>query len=133
MSKDFEIQWEEGPIDRIHIHYAEWTFLQLHQLVNVEKYYEHIKLVPKMLVESQEFMTKCLKTIIREKGSLHYGDCDDEFLAATGGNYRISDFFEFERDQMKDFLLLKKDDFRVDDRGLATIIDRDNPIATGKE
>lgn len=62
-----------------------------------------------MLVESQEFMTKCLKTIIRHHGHLHFSKCDDEFLKATGNNYRISDFFEFENDQMKDFLLLKKD------------------------
>ena len=62
-----------------------------------------------MLVESQEFMTKCLKTIIRHHKQLHYSQCDIEFAKATGGNYKISDFFEFERDQMKDFLLLKKD------------------------
>ena len=70
-------------------------------------------------------MTKCLKTIIREKGQLHFADCDEEFRKATGGNYSISDFFEFEKDQMKDFLLLKKDDFSVDKEGFATIIERE--------
>lgn len=98
MSKDFEILWDEGPCDTLEISYAEWTFLQLHQLVDIEKYYDHIRLVPKMLVESQEFMTKCLKTIVQHHGSLHFSKCDDEFLKATGNNYRISDFFEFEKD-----------------------------------
>ena len=76
-----------------------------------------------MLVESQEFMTKCLRTIISNKGKLHFRECDDEFLKATGGNYRISDFFEFEKDQMRDFLLLKKDVFKVDEDGYATVIE----------
>ncbi len=43
-------------------------------------------------------MTKCLKTIIRHHQILHYSQCDNEFLKATGNNYRISDFFEFEND-----------------------------------
>ena len=98
MSKDYEILWDEGPCDELTIHYAEWTYLQLHKLVNVEEQYDHIKLVPKMLVESQEFMTKCLKTIIKHFSKLHYSKCDEEFFNATGGNYKISDFFEFEKD-----------------------------------
>ena len=55
---------------------------------------------------------------------MHYSKCDDEFLKATGGNYRISDFFEFQKDQLKDFLLLKKDHFKVDSEGYATVIDK---------
>ena len=77
-----------------------------------------------MLVESQEFMTKCLKTIIRHHKILHYNKCDQEFYKATGGNYRISDFFEFEKDQMKDFLLLKKDHCLVNSDGMATVIEK---------
>ena len=65
MSNDYEILWQDGPCDSIEINYVEWTYLQFHKLVDVENNYEHIKLVPKILVESQEFMTKCLKTIVR--------------------------------------------------------------------
>ena len=52
MSKDYEILWDDGFCDSLEINYAEWTYLQLNQLVDIENYYEHIKLVPKMLVES---------------------------------------------------------------------------------
>ena len=96
MILDHEYLWNDGPLDKIVINYAEWTHLQLNKLIDIENNYNHIKLVPRMLVESSEFMTKCLKCIIKNHKMLHYSKCDEEFLKATGGNYRISDFFEFD-------------------------------------
>ena len=121
MSKDYEILWDNGPCDSICIHYAEWPYLQYNQLVDVETHYEHIKLVPKQLVESPDFITKCLETIIRKNGRLHYTKCDEEFLIATGNNFKISDFFDFEEDQMKEFLSLKKGLFVIDADGYVTV------------
>lgn len=75
-------------------------------------------------------MTKCLKTIIRKLGHLHWSKCDEEFFKATGGNYRISDFFEFEKDQMKEFLQYKKEHFIVDENGNTRVVEFSNNSPT---
>ena len=83
MILDHEYLWNDGPLDKIVINYAEWTHLQLNKLIDIENNYNHIKLVPRMLVESSEFMTKCLKCIIKNHKMLHYSK--DVGLGWEGG------------------------------------------------
>lgn len=79
------------------------------------KNYEHLKLVPRSLMNSQEFIYKTIWTVVRQNQHLHYSKVEDEFFKATG--FRISDFFDYKKEEMEKFLLMKKMMFRIDDRG----------------
>jgi hypothetical protein len=85
-------------------------------LVDLKKY-DHLKLIPKSLMSSNDFITKVLWTIIKELGKVHFSEINKEFERATGN--LISDYFEFKDDEMKQFLKLKKNVFFLDDKGYA--------------
>jgi len=88
-------------VDSITVHYADWSYLQLMNFVDL-KYYDHLKLVPRSLMSSSEFITKVLWTILREIGKTHFSQINREFEKATGN--LISDYFEFKDDEMLTFL-----------------------------
>lgn len=73
-------------------------------------------------VGTQDFMTECIKTIVKEHKKIHWKDCDSKFFEATGGNHKISDYFEFKGDDMKKFLL-KKGYFEIDYEGYLTLVE----------
>lgn len=66
-------------------------------------------------MSSQEFLYKAFWTIVKSQGRVHYLKLIDEFFKVTG--YRISDFFEFEKKEMEQFLKMKKQMFSLDERG----------------
>ena len=67
---DYKIDYQQV-IDSITIHYADWSFLQLMNMVDIRNY-DHLKLVPQSLMSSIEFITKVLWTIVRELGKIHF-------------------------------------------------------------
>ena len=81
------------------------------------KNYDHLKLVPRSLMSSSEFITKVLWTILKELGRTHFSQMNREFERATGN--LISDYFEFKDDEMLTFLKQKKHLFLTDDKGYA--------------
>ena len=103
-------------VDSITIHYADWSYLQLMNFVDL-KYYDHLKLVPRSLMSSSEFITKVLWTILRDIGKTHFSQINREFEKATGN--LISDYFEFKDDEMLTFLKQKKHLFITDEKGYA--------------
>ena len=115
MLVDYRVDYERV-VDSITIHYADWSYLQLMNIVDIRKY-EHLKLVPRSLMSSNDFITKVLWTIVRELKKVHYSDVNKEFEKATGN--LISDYFEFKEDEMKTFLRMKRHVFVLDDKGNA--------------
>ena len=85
--------------------------------------YNHIKLAPKVLIESTEFMMKCLKTITKHCGGIHWSKLEFEFQKATKGVFQISDFFEYNKDQIKEFLCLHPNHFKISCGGFVEAID----------
>ena len=63
------------------------------------KNYNHLKLIPKALMSSNEFVSKVLWTVLKEVGKIHYTMINAEFYKATG--FKISDYFEFREDEMR--------------------------------
>jgi len=98
-------------VDSCEVNYASFAALQLQRLVDIKKY-EHVRLIPQSLMNSADFVTKVLWTVINHKGRLHFSKANEEFYKATG--FKISDFFEFKDDEMKSFLMLKKGMFKLD-------------------
>lgn len=109
---DYRVDYKRV-VDTITINYADWSYLQLMQIVDIRKY-EHLKLVPRALMSSNDFITKVLWTIVREQERVHYTQVNKEFEKATGN--LISDYFEFQEDEMKQFLRLKKNVFTLDEK-----------------
>ncbi len=68
-------------------------------------------------MSSNEFVSKVLWTIVKESGKIHFSQINGEFYKATG--FKISDFFEFKDDEMKQFIKMKKNIFNIDDKGYA--------------
>lgn len=109
---DFKILLEEGPVDSVIIYFKSWSYLQLNKMVDVEANYKHIRLATVTLLESTEFLTKCIRTIIVQKfegNGLHYDFLENEFQKATGDNFKISDFFTFshKENELRKFLKIK--------------------------
>jgi hypothetical protein len=75
------------------------------------------------MIENEEFIGKCLKTIIRQKNSIHWSSCEKEFYEATGRQHKISDTYEFEEGEMKKYLL-QKGVFVIDENGMVTVSDQ---------
>ena len=103
---------EEGPVDSVIIYFKTWSYLQLNKMVDVEANYDHIRLATVTLLESTEFLTKCIKTIIVNKfgsNGLNYDQLENEFQKATGDNFKISDFFTFSHkdNELRKFLQIK--------------------------
>lgn len=94
---DYKVDYST-PVDTIVIHYADWSYLQLMQMVDIRNY-EHLKLVPRSLLSSNDFVTKVLWTIVRESGQIHYSELNKEFARATGS--LLSDHFDFKEDEMR--------------------------------
>lgn len=67
---DYKVDYEHL-VDSITIYYADWSYLQLMNFVDL-KNYDHLKLVPRSLMNSSEFITKVLWTILRELGKTHF-------------------------------------------------------------
>jgi hypothetical protein len=67
---DYKVDYEHL-VDSITIHYADWSYLQLMHFVDLKKY-DHLKLVPRSLMTSSEFITKVLWTILADIGKIHY-------------------------------------------------------------
>lgn len=80
-------------------------------MVNL-KTYEHLKMITKSLVSGQEVVWKVLWSIINHLGKLHYEKCVFEFKRATG--HSLNDYFEFEKDEMRQFLAKKPNMFKID-------------------
>ena len=74
-------------------------------------------------MNSPDFVTKVLHTVIKYNHKLHHSKCDDEFFKATG--HRISDFFEFKEGDLIIFLKKRVNMFMVDDKGWAQAKDYD--------
>ena len=83
-------------------------------IVDLRKY-DHLKLVPRSLMSSNDFITKVLWTIVRELGKVHFSQINREFEKATGN--LISDYFEFKDEEMRQFLKMKQLAFVLDDKG----------------
>jgi len=49
-------------------------------------------------MESSEFVTKVLWTVINHHSKLHFSEVTEKFKLATGHN--ISDYFEFDKDEI---------------------------------
>lgn len=77
--------------------------------------YDHLKLVPRTLMNSNDFITKVLWTIVRELGKVHFSQLNKEFEKATGN--LISDYFEFKDEEMRQFIKMKRNFFTIDDKG----------------
>ena len=112
---DYRVDYEKV-VDTITIFYADWSYLQLMKFVDIKKY-DHLKLVPRTLMSSNDFITKVLWTIVKELGKVHFSQINREFEKATGN--LISDYFEFKDDEMKQFLKMKKHVFILDEKGYA--------------
>ncbi len=67
---DYRVDYDKL-VDSITIFYADWSYLQLMKLVDLKKY-DHMKLVPRTLMSSNDFITKVLWTIVRELGKVHF-------------------------------------------------------------
>ena len=74
-------------------------------------------------MNSPDFVTKVLHTVVKYNHRLHHTKCDDEFYKATG--HRISDFFEFKEGDLIIFLKKRLNMFLIDDKGWATAKDYD--------
>lgn len=94
---DYRVDYSQC-VDKVVLHYADWSYLQLMQLVDL-KNYDHLKLVPKSLMSSNDFITKVLWTVVREIGSVHFSELNAEFQRATGT--LLSDHFDFKDDEMR--------------------------------
>lgn len=68
-------------------------------------------------MSATDFITKVLWSVINHKGRIHFKTCSKEFQIAT--THKLSDFFEFEEDDMKKFLGLR-DIFTLDEEGFVT-------------
>jgi hypothetical protein len=97
---DFKVLYDQQ-VDCVEIHYAEWAHLQLTKMVDVFRY-DHLRLAPQHLIKGTDFILKCIWTIINHKGTVDGYRISDEFFKATG--QRLSDFFEFTRDDILTFL-----------------------------
>ena len=74
-------------------------------------------------MNSPDFVTKVLWTVINYNHKLHHSKCDDEFYKATG--YRISDYFEFKEGDLIIFLKKRTNMFTIDEKGWAIAKDYD--------
>ena len=88
-------------VDTCEVRYASWAHLQSNEMVSSKKF-DHLKLIPKGLMESLEFVTKVLWTIIDHHSSIHFSKLVTEFLRTTGFN--LADHFDFSEDEMRQFL-----------------------------
>jgi len=87
--------------------------LQLTKMVDVYKY-EHLKLAPQHLIKGTDFILKCIWTIVNHKGQVDGYRISDEFFKATG--YRLSDFFEFTKDDIITFIKGRQKMFAVNEK-----------------
>ena len=76
--------------------------------------YDHLKLIPKALI-CQEVVYKVLWSIINHHGKLHFSKCVEHFKKAT--THSLTDHFEFQEDEMRQFLDIKKGMFKGDADG----------------
>ena len=51
---------------------------------------------------------------------MHYTKVDDEFCKATG--FKISDFFDYKKEELEKFLNMKRMMFKIDERGYVKTI-----------
>lgn len=79
---------------------------------------DDLKLIPKSLMQSQDFLAKALWTLVKHCGSLHYKVVTKEFTKFSG--YRIEDFFEFDEKDMAKYFEMKKHMFGIDRNGYVT-------------
>ena len=70
MQVDYRIDYDKR-VDVIVVNYAEWSYLQLMRMVDI-KCYDHLKLIPKSLMSSNEFVSKVVWTILNTQKKLHY-------------------------------------------------------------
>lgn len=87
------------------------------------KQYDHLKLITKSLVSGQEVVWKVMWAIVNHFGRMHFDRCVQEFKKATGHN--LQDHFEFEKDELRQFLLKKPGMFEVAASGEVRALDYD--------
>lgn len=100
-------------VDSCVIHYTSWAYLQLHRMVNLQ-HYSHLKLITKSLVSGQEVIWKVMWSIVNHLSKANYDQLEREFQKATG--HHLQDYFEFERDELRQFLQKKPGMFKVNEQ-----------------
>ena len=85
-------------------------------MVSVNKY-DDLKLIPKSLMSSSDFLAKAIWTMLKNVGKLHYSKIQGEFFRTTG--FQIEDFFDFGEKDWELYFKMKKLMFTIDDKGYA--------------
>lgn len=85
-------------------------------MVNVAKF-DDLRLIPKSLMSSSDFLAKAIWTMLKKFDKLHYSKIQTEFIRATG--FKIDDFFDFKEKDMELYFKMKKNMFTIDDKGYA--------------
>eukprot|EP00347_Sterkiella_histriomuscorum_P023151 403335754 len=117
MIVDYKVNYDQL-VDSIVINYADWSYLQMMNYVSVYNY-DNLKMIPKSLMNSHDFIYKVLFTIIKNEQKMHYKHVNSEFYRVTG--FKISDYFDFKDEDMKQFLEMKEAMFQIDNKGYAQV------------